>query len=564
MQYLKVINVLLIFALTFFLLNSCREDNPVEPQEHWPAGAGAVLFVKPDDAVTKVPYGKTDTLQWRVCPDSVVRHVVIQIQEKGKNWKNLLHVSAVPNFRTYPVLYEIGTEIRFRIKSEFTNEWDSTQYLTVYEGMELVFPGSNATLYSGLTVKIRYRNPSDRPFTIYYTRDDRKEQWTRLMSSSDPMFWSIDDTLVSEQRYYLKMVDDLDGRSRVGSGFMIKQGPDPGFHIIAPESGAKYLSGEELEVTYISDRGVVAFDLSTNGGKTWKEIISDGAEPKWNVAVGKLVTNSLLRMRTVDTSFSVTSQPFTLDPHKLQFRILRPRRGDVILPGDYFTVEFENSQGEEVTFSLSLDDGKTWEPIRFDRITRLPNGCDVMDTTYKWFVVQDPTPACRLKMASKDGFRVATTGRFSIDDQLADFIPFRPGKVFVYTHSWGETGNQRINVHRVVRTIEVQREWSNPDFRYYQCKVTDVDDSGNVILVYTDTVAEELSGLHRLYSPPAPLQTGLPRYYSSRIDEVTRGINCYLAIHYFTLRKETGLTIVTNSSRSGMYQWSFNTWALRK
>jgi len=560
MRCLKIISSLLISSFVLFQLSSCREDNPVEPEEQWPAGAGAVLFVKPGDAVTKVPYGKLDTLQWRVCPDSVVRHVVIQLQEKGKDWENLFHVSATPNFKTYNVLNEIGTEIRFRIKSEFTDEWDSTQFITVIDGMQLLFPGENAVLYSGLTVKIQYRNPGNRPFTLYYTRDERKEQWTRLMSSSDPMFWSIDDSLVSGNRYYMKMVDDLDGRSRVSDGFMIEQGPDPGFYIITPDSAARYFSGEELKVAYVSKRGAVAFDLSTDGGKAWKEIIPDGAEPKWTVTVGKLIPDCYLRMRTPDTSFSVTSQPFTLDPQELLFEINQPKRGDVVLPGDYFTINFENTRGGEVTFSLSLDDGKTWERLDLDMHTREPYGCNVPDTTYKWFVVEGPAPACRIKMASKDGSRVMVSGRFSIDDDLADFMPLYPGRVFTYRRSIGWYGNQGSNMYRRTRTIEVLREWSTSDTKYYQCKILDVEDDGTVINTEIDTVAEELSGLHRIHTLISPFRWGLPRYFSSRLERSVRGIDCYYRSKYFAIQKGVGVTAVIDSRRTGMYEWSVNNW----
>ncbi|NOY05327.1 MAG: hypothetical protein GXO82_01635 [Chlorobi bacterium] len=559
MARLSILFLLGLTSSSLIILSSCGADNPIEPQEQWPAGAGAVLFVKPDDAVTKVPYGKMDTLRWRVCPDSVVNLILIQVQEKDKDWEPLFHVPAAPNFTTYKVLFEIGTEIRFRIKNAIANDWDSTQYITVIDGMRLVFPGKDAVLYSGLTVKIRYRNPGDRPFTLYYTRDDRKEQWTRLMSSSDPMFWSIADSLVSGKRYYMKMVDDLDGRSRVSDGFMIEQGPDPGFHIIAPDSTDKYFSGQELEVAYVSDRGVVAFDLSTDGGKVWKEIIPGGTDPKWTVTAGKLIPDCYLRMRTTDTSFSVTSQPFTLDPHKLLFRIIKPKEGDIVLPGDYITIEHENSVGDTVFFYLSSDNGRSWDLLGTQPL-KIPS--NYRQQPLRWFVDQDPAYEYRLKMATRDERYVFVTGPIHIDDDLADFFPISQGKDFTYSHWSGQSGPQQNTMTKTIRTISLVNVTSTADAREYECRITDRSRNGDTIRVFTAKMVEELHGLHRIHAPFSPFSATFSRYYSAKLRTAHKGEDYFYESYWMDLESGVGLIKLGHQRRVGMYQYDQDKWEL--
>jgi len=117
-----------------------------------------------------------------------------------------------------------------------------------------------------------------------------------------------------------------------------------------------------------------------------------------------------------------------------------------------------------------------------------------------------------------------------------------------------------MDLHQYTRTIKVLREWSTSDTKYYECKILDVKDDGTVINTEIDTIAEELSGLHRLHTLISPFRSGLPRYFSSRLDKVARGIDCYYRSKYFAFQKGVGVTAVIDSRRTGMYQWYVNNW----
>ncbi|NOY05325.1 MAG: hypothetical protein GXO82_01625, partial [Chlorobi bacterium] len=80
MQYLKVINVLLIFVLTSFLLTSCHEDNPVEPEPTQTVQRKGVVFTSPDANTSYWWYETVDTIRWRVHPDSAIERVRVELE----------------------------------------------------------------------------------------------------------------------------------------------------------------------------------------------------------------------------------------------------------------------------------------------------------------------------------------------------------------------------------------------------------------------------------------------------------------------------------------------------
>ncbi len=551
------------------VFSSCGEDSPVEPEFTSSVQQKGVVFTSPDSNTSYWWYETVDTIRWRVHPDSSIERVRVELERyKTGSWRFFFDARADSGFRSVPVDFPMGTSYRFRIRNANGGVWDTSRVVNVVKevkdsilrGYSFLFPRKNSRIYTGWTIKVQHQYPLTSDVVVSFTnRPIRERKWEVISSDSSWPFWKIEDRYLNGLQCYLKIQDMKSGKTGISEPFSIYKGPDPKFRIISPKKSDTFINGQPLTIHYAAEYGPVEFHLSTNDGETWRRIIHPD-RGKWIVKVEKPTDRCLLRMRTLDTTISVLSEPFTLDTALVHFEILSPKGGDVVLPGDYFTINYENTRGGDVTFSLSLDDGKTWQPLDVDIHTQLPYGCNVADTTYKWFVVQGPAPACRLKMAGKDGSCVTVSGRFSIDDDLADFVPLRVGKVFVYLRYWGESGNQRMDLHQYTRTIEVLREWSTSDTKYYECNILDIEDDGTVINTEIDTIAEELSGLHRLHTLISPFRSGLPRYFSARLDRAVRGIDCYYRSKYFAFQKGVGVTAVIDSRRTGMYQWSVNNW----
>jgi len=571
MRCLKIICFLLMSAFVLSQLNSCRKDNPVEPEPAPTVQQKGVVFTSPDTNTSYWWYETVDTIRWRVHPDSTIERVRVELERyKTGSWRFFFDARADSGIRSVPVDFTVGTSYRFRIRNANGGEWDTSRVVNVVNdstlrGYAFLFPRKNSRIYTGWTIKVQHQLPLTSDVVVSFTNRPVKEQkWEVISSDSSWPFWKIEERYLNGLQCYLKIQYLKNGKTGISEPFSIYKGPDPKFRIISPKKSDTFINGQVLPIQYTAEYGPVAFDLSTDDGTTWRELIHPDRALVWVVNVNIPYDRCRLRMRMLDTSIAITGQQFTLDTASVHFDIVHPSAGDVVLPGDYLTVNYKNTQGGDVTFSLSLDDGKTWERLDLDIHTREPYGCNVPDTTYKWFVVQGPAPACRLKMASKDGSRVTVSGRFSIDDDLADFMPLRVGKVFVYLRYWGQMGNQRMDLHQYTRTIEVLREWSTSDTKYYQCKVLDVNDDGTVINTEIDTVAEELSGLHRIHCILSPFRSGLPRYFSSRLDRVARGIDCYFRSKYFAFQKNVGIQDVIDRRRTGMYQWYVNNWSLKR
>ncbi len=481
-----------------------KKPELVEPPPP-PFEGKAAWILKPGSSTT-LYYGCPDTIRWGMNPFAKSTRVYVEFQMDSAGFLPWFDAQADSLFRWVRIPFEPFHRYRFRIRGNTGSEWDTSASIVVYGIHRIVFPTSSLTLTPGMRIKIWHTAYGNPPLALEYAIQGPSGpmNWTRLpYSRFDPEFL-VTRGMASQGTIYLRLRDTATAAEYSSGKLTVRDFVNPEFGLSPPIIGNRFIAGREITLVPASMHGPVAFDLSSNSGASWQEIIPMGGVPLWRIQIAKPAVTYRLRMRADDPSFPIVLDlgDFEIDTILIQFLVTWPHEGVVLRAGDYIHPAFVSAVGDSVIFSLSTDDGATWTSTLTS-----PTPIGYPDSL---FLFGAPSTRCRIRIQTLDGRLSRISEQFAIEDRLADFFPVDVGSRWVYSHrTYGEGYD-----NYTFRIIEVTGKHLTGDAMAYTCLVKD-SSGGSVTGQYEATFFENLTGLHIIsasyYTRPLDMQPA--RYF---------------------------------------------------
>ncbi len=330
--------------------------------------------------------------------------------------------------------------------------------------------------------------------------------------------------------------------------------PDMSFYILRPYPSSEVHQGsvDTIRIRNLSGQKV-AFDLSTDNGITWKQIVPFGSNPNWAVRQDT-GSRCMIKMYASDSAkYHFTAGPFRIVNHDLaSFFGAAISSGTTWWLGGKMSIPVNNTLGTPAVFDLSTDDGKSWKEV-------------VALGAMPAFVIDDgPSDNCRIRMSNADRSWVTISNRFRIGASIEEYIPLAKNKAFGYTKK--EITYTRVNPsgvctdsnYRIIRIIDI---YTTDDTIIYACSITDYRP---VRRDFTAYIGEAMHGFRRLAATFEPFNLVPMKHF---IEKSISGESNRLDIQSdeyvsWTIVKGKGIVTCTHSMKTDNATTKIITWTL--
>jgi hypothetical protein len=217
-------------------------------------------------------------------------------------------------------------------------------------------------------------------------------------------------------------VSDTDGDPSGTSGtFTVSE--QPYIMVTAPEAGTEWTIGETEQIQWTSSgtSGLVAIEISRDGGGTWSTIessIGDEGDYPW-IVTGPASPSCQIRVTDVDGTPSGMSGTFSIS-EAAYITVIAPPNGAEWQIGTANSILWASvGTSGTVEIALSRDAGATWATVE-------PSTSD--DGDYVWTVTGPTSESCVVRIRDGDGSPEGLSGTFTIFSTAAD-DPVLPGRL---------------------------------------------------------------------------------------------------------------------------------------
>jgi len=212
----------------------------------------------------------------------------------------------------------------------------------------------------------------------------------------------------------------------------LQQATQPTITVTYPNGGETWQTGTTQTVTWTSQGSVgnVNIDLSTDGGSTWTNLVSNTANDGSQTVTVPNTPSSTCRIRVQEPDGSpsdTSNNNFTISaPVQPTITVISPNGGETWQTGTTQTVLW-SSQGTvgNVNIDLSTDGGTNWTNL----VSNTPN-----DGSQTITVPNTPSSTCRIRVREPDG----TPSDTSDNNFTISTTPPPPGITVIYPNG-GET-----------------------------------------------------------------------------------------------------------------------------
>ncbi|MFC1561009.1 SUMF1/EgtB/PvdO family nonheme iron enzyme [Candidatus Latescibacterota bacterium] len=258
--------------------------------------------------------------------------------------------------------------------------------------------------------------------------------------------------LINSTESLIKISDNVDTNiSDVSDGtFTIEQTKGGTITLTAPNGGETVEPGSNYNITWTTE-GVYMVDIefSITNGNTW-EAVQSGVSAKQNIYYWTVPevssTECLIRIvdHTDDMLYDASDNPFAVTIEK-SITLLSPNGGEKWPSNSTQTIQWSNSNIDNVTIEYSPDGGITW--------INVVSGADASAGAYEWTIPEETTAQCKIRISDYADFKIMdeSDGVFEItSDDYIDIAAPGPGDIWTVNSEkkirWEFSGIENVRI----------------------------------------------------------------------------------------------------------------------
>ena len=323
-------------------------------------------------------------------------------RDNGQTWEIVIHDKSDNGRYNWPVSGAASDNSLIRVSAPSGEPSDvSDAIFTILDepAIAVVEPNGGEIFFIGSSFNVLWNNVNfTGPVKIDLSRDNG-QSWNVLTASTENDGDFLWDIKAPASDNCLIKVTGLDGGPTDNSDAVFSIQPVPAISVTVPNGGEKYFIGaiQPIEWDAVNISESVKIELSRDGGENWttlEDSAPDSGKYNWTVE-GPESDNCFVRVSdadgdpidTSDAAFIVLLEPAII--------VTQPNGNDIWYLSTSQSIEWGsvNTSGS-VKFSLSRDNGQTWETI----VESMPDS-----GSYEWPVSGDTSAFCLVKVSDVAG-----------------------------------------------------------------------------------------------------------------------------------------------------------------